>query len=78
MKKCESDFVPAGFPYIIVSKLTDKIILSTIQEFIDAEENLYWLKLYHVTATLNVKDINELINQTERKKKMRKLKQNRK
>lgn len=41
IKKYKSDFVPAGFPYTIVSKLTDKIMRSAVQEFINAEENLY-------------------------------------
>ena len=56
----------AGFPYTIVSKLTDKIIRSAVQEFIDAEKNLYWLKLSHVTTSLNIKDINELISRKEK------------
>ena len=54
MEKFKSNFVPAGDPYIIVSKLTDEVIRSTIQEFIDVKENLYWLKLYHITATLEI------------------------
>ena len=67
MKKFKSDFVPAGYPYIIVSKLTDEVIRSAIQEFIDAKKDSYWLKLYHVTATLNIEDINEILNRKERK-----------
>ena len=65
MKKSKSDFVPAGYPYIIVSKLTDEVIGSAIQEFIDAEEDLYWLKVYHMTATLNIEDINEILDRKE-------------
>ena len=57
MKNFKSDFVPARYPYIIVSKLTDEIIRSAIiQEFIDAKEDSYWLKLYHITATLKIED----------------------
>ena len=66
MKRIESDFVPAGYPYIIVSKLTDEIIRAAIQEFIDTEEDSYWLKLYHLTATLNIEDINEIIDQKDK------------
>lgn len=66
MKRFKSDFVPVGYPYIIVSKLTDEVIRSAIQEFIDAKEDSYWLKLYHITATLNIEDINEIL---DRKKK---------
>jgi hypothetical protein len=62
MKKVESDFVPAGYSYIIVSKLTDKIIRAVIQEFIDAEEDSYRLKLYYITATLKIEDINEILD----------------
>ena len=57
MEKFKSDFVPAGYPYVIVSKLTDEVIRSTIQEFIDVKEDSYWLKLYHMTATLKIEDI---------------------
>lgn len=40
MEKFKSDFVPAGYPYVIVSKLTDEVIRSAIQEFIDAKEDI--------------------------------------
>ena len=66
MEKVESDFVPAGYPYIIVSKLTDEIIRAAIQEFIDAKEDSYWLKLYHMTATLKIEDINEILDRKEK------------
>jgi len=66
MKRLKSYFVPVGYPYIIVSKLTDEVIRSAIQKFIDAKEDSYWLKLYHITATLNIEDINEIL---DRKKK---------
>ena len=41
-------FLLPGYPYIIVSELTDEIIRAAIQEFIDAEEDSYWLKLYYI------------------------------
>ncbi len=66
MKESESDFLPPGYPYIIVSKLTDEIIHAAIQSFIDTKDDSYWLKLYHTTATLKIKDINEIL---DRKKK---------
>jgi hypothetical protein len=66
MEKGDSGFVPAGYPYIIVSKLTDEIIRAAIQEFIDAEEDSYWLKLYHITATLKIKDIDEILDRKEK------------
>jgi hypothetical protein len=62
MEKCESDFVPAGYPYIIVSKLTKEIIRAAIQEFIDS----YWLKLYHVAGTLQIEDLNEILDRKEK------------
>jgi len=50
----------------IVSKLTDSIIRAAIQEFIDTKEDSYWLKLYHMTATLNIEDINEILYRKEK------------
>ena len=58
MGKFKSEFVPPSYPYIIVSKLTDDIIRTAMQEFIDTKEDSYWLKLYHITDTLNIEDIN--------------------
>ena len=66
MEKSKSDFVPPGYPYIIVSKLTDDIIRAAIQEFIDTKEDSYWLKLYHMTATLKIEDINEILYRKEK------------
>lgn len=56
-----SSFLPPAYPYIIVSKLTDEIIRAAIQSFIDTEKDLYWLKLYHTTPTLNIEDIDEIL-----------------
>ena len=66
MEKFKSNFVPPSYPYIIVSKLTDDIIRAAIQEFIDIKEDSYWLKLYHMTATLNIEDINEILYRKEK------------
>lgn len=65
MEKFKSNFVPPGYPYIIVSKLTDDIIRAAIQEFIDTKEDSYWLKLYHITATLKIEDINQILYRKE-------------
>jgi hypothetical protein len=62
MERFESDFVPPGYPYIIVSKLTDDIIKAAIQSFMDEENDLYWLKLYHIPATLDIEDLNEILD----------------
>ena len=62
MKKYESDFVPPGYPYIIVSKLTDEIIKAAIQSFIDEKYDSYWLKLYHIPATLKIEDFPDILD----------------
>ena len=66
MEKFKSNFVPPSYPYIIVLELTDDIIRAAIQEFIDTKEDSYWLKLYHMTATLKVEDINEILYRKEK------------
>ena len=66
MEKFKKNFVPPGYPYIIVSKLTDDIIRAAIQSYIDKEEDSYWLKLYHITATLKIEDINEILDRKEK------------
>nr|AZJ16661.1 hypothetical protein [Seminavis robusta] len=66
MEKFKSDFVPPSYPYIIVSKLRDEIIRAAIQEFINAKEDSFWLKLYHITPTLKIRDINEILERKEK------------
>ena len=66
MEKFKSDFVPPSYPYIVVSKLTDDIIRAAIQEFIDKDQDSYWLKLYYMPATLNIEDINEILDRKEK------------
>jgi hypothetical protein len=56
-----NDFLSPSFPYIIVSKLTDEIIQDAIEAFIDEDDDLYWLKLYHVAATLDIEDLDEIL-----------------
>lgn len=67
MGKFKSEFVPPSYSYIIVSKLTDEIIRAAIQEFINAKEDSFWLKLYHITPTLKIKNINEILDRKEKK-----------
>jgi len=67
MEREKSDFLSPGYPYIIVSKLTDDIIKASIESFINTEKNLYWLKLYHITATLEIEDINEILYRKKKK-----------
>ena len=59
----ENKFLPPGHPYIIVSELRREVIRAAIEEFIVAREDSYWLKLYHATATLNIKDVNRILHQ---------------
>jgi hypothetical protein len=66
MEESEGDFLSPCYPYIIVSKLTDEIIHAAIQSFIDTEDDSYWLKLYHTTATLKIEDINEILARKEK------------
>ena len=62
MEREKSDFLSPGYPYIIVSKLTDDIIKASLQSFINTKNDSYWLKLYHITATLKIEDINEILD----------------
>lgn len=67
MEEEEGKFLSPGYPYIIVSKLSDDIIRAAIQKFINEEEDSYWLKLYHITATLDIKDIDEILDRRKEK-----------
>ena len=68
MEKEKSAFLSPDYPCIIVSKLTDDIIRAAIESFINPKdsgniyEELYWLKLYHLIPSLEMKDVNELYN----------------
>ena len=62
----EKKFLPPGYPYIIVSEFTNEIIQAAIEEFIGESEDSYWLKLYHITATLNIKDVSEILERKEK------------
>jgi hypothetical protein len=63
MEGFESDFLPPDYPYIIVSKLTDDIIEASIKSFVNTRDDSYWLKLYHITTTLQTEDVNDILHQ---------------
>jgi hypothetical protein len=67
MEKGKSTFLEPGYPYIIVSKLTDDIIRAAIESFINPkdypdEDELRWLRLYHVIPKLTTEEIDEILN----------------
>jgi hypothetical protein len=67
MKSEESAFLSPDYPCIIVSKLTDDIIRAAIESFInpkdsiDSDDELRWLKLYHVIPQLTIQEIDEIL-----------------
>ena len=68
MEKKKIEFLPPDYPFIIVSKLTDDIIRAAIESFINPQDpmniqdELYWLKLYHIIPNLEMEDVNELFD----------------
>lgn len=72
MEKEKSDFLSPDYPSIIGSKLTDDIIRAAIESFInpqdpiDPHDELHWLKLYHLTAMLNIEEIDEILYRKKR------------
>ena len=67
MEKGNSTFLEPGYPYIIVSKLTDDIIRTAIESFINPkdfpdDDELRWLKFYHVIPKLTTEEIDEILN----------------
>lgn len=69
MEETQGNFLPPDCPYIYVSKLTPEIIKAAIQEYVDAQEDCYWLKLYHVSATLNIEELNEILAKKDEEEK---------
>ena len=67
MKSEKSYFLSPDYPCIIVSKLTDDIIRAAIESFInpkdsiDSDDELRWLKLYHVIPKLTIQEIDEIL-----------------
>jgi hypothetical protein len=64
MEKEKSAFLSPDYPCIIVSKLTDDIIRAAIESFInpkDSDDELRWLKLYHVIPKLTIQEIDKIL-----------------
>ena len=52
MEKKKKNFFGPSHPFIIVKKITKEIIEKTIQAY--AENNWYWLKLYHFVSKIDM------------------------
>ena len=63
MEKEKSAFLSPNYPSIIVSKLTDDVIRAAIESFINSDDELRWLKLYHVIPKLNIEEIDKILYQ---------------
>jgi len=48
MEKEGKQYIEAGVPYIIVKELTEENIKSALESY--AENDAYWLKLYHLAG----------------------------
>ena len=66
LKEEKSEFLSPGYPYIIVSKLTNDILRAAIESFINTKDDSYWLKLYHVILSLEIEDLNEILDRQKR------------
>ena len=54
MERENNAFLLPDYPCIIVSKLTDDIIRAAIESFINSDDEVRWLKLYHIIPKLNI------------------------
>jgi hypothetical protein len=61
MEKGKSAFLLPDYPCIIVSKLTDDIIRAAIESFINSDDEMHWLRLYHRIPQLNIEEIDEIL-----------------
>lgn len=61
MEKENNAFLFPDCPGIIVSKLTDDIISAAIESFINSDDEVRWLKLYHIIPKLNIQEIDEIL-----------------
>ena len=72
MEKKKMKFLSPNYLFIIVSKLTDDTIRAVIESFInpqdpiDPHDELYWLKLYHLIAKLDIEEIDEILYRKKR------------
>lgn len=58
MKKTKSNYYPPGSPVILVSELTEKVIVDAVLAY--TEDDGYWLKLYHFAKNIPKTMFNEL------------------
>ena len=58
MEKEKKNFFGPSHPFIIVKKITKEIIEETIQAY--AENNGYWLKLYHFASKIDMSVFDKL------------------
>jgi hypothetical protein len=58
MNKEKTNFLEPGDPFIIVRKLTKEIIEEAVKAY--AENNAYWLKLYHFAGEVDTAVFNRL------------------
>ena len=58
MDKEKMNYFEPGYPFIIVKKLTKDIIEETLKAY--AENDAYWLKLYHFAGKINKTVFNQL------------------
>lgn len=56
-------FLLPDFPCIIVSELTDDVIRTAVESFVNSEDEARWLKLYHLLPSLSLEDINKILYQ---------------
>lgn len=61
MENEKSNFLSPHYPCVIVSKLTDNIIRATIESFINSNDEMLWLKMYHIIPKLNIQEIYEIL-----------------
>jgi len=52
------NFSKLGCPFVIVIKLTKKIIEEVIKAY--AEDDIYWLKFYHFAGDIDIDVFNKL------------------
>ena len=62
MAKSKTGFAEPDSPVIIVSELTKQTVWNAIDVYINEEDDGYWVKLYHVSATLEIEDLDKIID----------------
>lgn len=66
MENEKNAFLSPDYPCIIVSKLTDNIIRAAIESFINSDDEVRWLKLYHVIPMLTIQEIDDILDRKKR------------